>query len=309
MQSNDRIDVAKLKDDDLTGGYILVYDNDNIDGSDVTIGPLPNWNHPFVMKDPDTAPDDFKYITGYLKDFDVALFSDNWLEAYHQFIDRGAFIDYMLLVELTKNPDGYRGSTYMFKDKQKPLAMGPAWDYNEAYGMCCGYPIEGYDQGGQSGPGVSGGSAISPEGWRFNICEDQDRCKQDPTDGTSRWYQRLWEDTSFQEDVARRWRELRSGPWTDDSVMGIISDAKNTISEAVARNTARWGEVLTSYGGGDWEYEVNTLTKWLKDHLAWMDKALNEVSQGTVSALSGESGSNDQSNGSTNFWDRINGSR
>lgn len=36
--------------------------------------------------------------------------------------------------------------------------------------------------------GQAGGSAISPEGWRFMICADQERCKIDPTDGISRWY-------------------------------------------------------------------------------------------------------------------------
>ena len=27
-------------------------------------------------------------------------------------------------------------------------------DYNEAYGLCCGYPIEGWDKQGASGPGA-----------------------------------------------------------------------------------------------------------------------------------------------------------
>ncbi len=56
-------------------------------------------------------------------------------------------------LQLTKNNDGYRGSTYMHKDRDGPLAAGPAWDYNEAYGLCCGYPIEGWDKQGVSGPG------------------------------------------------------------------------------------------------------------------------------------------------------------
>lgn len=67
---------------------------------------------------------------------------------------------------------GYRGSTYFYKDRGGKLMMGPVWDYNEAFGICCGYPIEGWDKGGVSGPGQSGGSAISPEGWRFNICNE-----------------------------------------------------------------------------------------------------------------------------------------
>lgn len=36
--------------------------------------------------------------------------------------------------------------------------------------------------------GLSGGSAISPQGWRFMICAEPERCQEDPTDGLSRWY-------------------------------------------------------------------------------------------------------------------------
>lgn len=31
------------------------------------------------------------------------------------------------------------------QDKGGPLRLGPVWDYNEAYGMCCGYPIAGHE--------------------------------------------------------------------------------------------------------------------------------------------------------------------
>lgn len=39
--------------------------------------------------------------------------------------------------------DGYRGSIKMHKDRGSPLVLGPIWDLNEAFGLCCGYPIEG----------------------------------------------------------------------------------------------------------------------------------------------------------------------
>jgi hypothetical protein len=107
------------------------------------------------------------WLLRYINSFQEALYAQDWLArspSYTSLIDGPAFVDYMLLVELTKNPDGYRGSTFMHKDKGGPLAMGPAWDYNEAMGECCGYPFEGWQHGGDSGPGIAGGSAISPEG-------------------------------------------------------------------------------------------------------------------------------------------------
>jgi hypothetical protein len=50
----------------------------------------------------------------------------------------------------------------------------------------------GYQAGGQSN-GTSGGSAISAAGWRFNICQDPERCRVEPADGVSQWYRRLWQ--------------------------------------------------------------------------------------------------------------------
>lgn len=47
-----------------------------------------------------------------------------------------------------------RGSVYLHKDRDLPMAAGPIWDLNEAFGQCCGYPIEGWQQQGVSGPGA-----------------------------------------------------------------------------------------------------------------------------------------------------------
>lgn len=282
MQKNSRLDISDLKEDDLTGGYLMVYDNDNYDSDDVLVGPIsPDWDNPFVVKDPDEAPDNFEYITKYLQDFDAALKAEDWKEKYLEYIDLNAFIDYFLLVELTKNPDAYRGSTYLYKDKQKGLAMGPAWDYNEAYGMCCGFPIEGYNDAGQSGPGISGGSAISPEGWRFNICEDPERCLEDPTDGVSPWYRRMWQDESFQQATADRWKELRSGPWSNEAITDIISTAENSIADAVQRNDERWGDALKTYGWDEWSVEVEKLRTWVIARAEWMDEELSSISGNT----------------------------
>jgi hypothetical protein len=48
---------------------------------------------------------------------------------------------------LLQNPDEGRGSVYMTKAPGGPLVLGPPWDFNEAWGLCCGYPIEGYQNG------------------------------------------------------------------------------------------------------------------------------------------------------------------
>ena len=42
--------------------------------------------------------------------------------------------DYFFSNEVSKNVDGYRISTYLYKDRNKTLKAGPAWDYDIAYG-------------------------------------------------------------------------------------------------------------------------------------------------------------------------------
>lgn len=116
-----------------------------------------------------------------------------------------------------------RDSIYMHKDAGSGIAMGPAWDFNEAFGECCGYPLEGYKDNGRSGPGVAGGGSISPNGWRFLICEDPDRCLVEPTDGVSMWFRRMWNDTRFSGAAASRWAELRAEAWSDATISSLIS--------------------------------------------------------------------------------------
>ncbi len=57
---------------------------------------------------------------------------------WRHLVDEQSFVDYHLGTEVTKNPDGYRGSVYFSKERARKLQLGPMWDYNEAFGLCCG---------------------------------------------------------------------------------------------------------------------------------------------------------------------------
>ena len=83
-----------------------------------------------------TAPQ-AAWIKGYLDDFEAALYGANFADpvlGYAPYIDRGSFIDHHILVEVTKNIDGFRLSTFMYKDRNSKLHMGPIWDYNLSLG-------------------------------------------------------------------------------------------------------------------------------------------------------------------------------
>lgn len=118
-RDKNRVDIEKIDDSDPSGGYIFNYDNDNFDFNETVVGPFTNFgmNHPFVLKEPKELTNEQRdNLTKFLNDFMQSLTSDNWLDlpedqSYKSYIDEESFIKYLLAVEITKNPDGYRGST------------------------------------------------------------------------------------------------------------------------------------------------------------------------------------------------------
>eukprot|EP01025_Chloroclados_australasicus_P009537 TRINITY_DN1364_c0_g1_i2.p1 TRINITY_DN1364_c0_g1~~TRINITY_DN1364_c0_g1_i2.p1 ORF type:complete len:851 (-),score=112.54 TRINITY_DN1364_c0_g1_i2:1379-3931(-) len=280
-RDSNRVPVQKISPSDETGGYIFKYDNDNIDSYDKYITTLKS-RLDIVFAYPDLpSPIEQDYAFNFFNEFEAALLSENWLDpesGYRSFIDYGSFIDYMLAVEITKNPDAYRGSTYMFKDANGALNMGPIWDVNEAFGMCCGYPIEGYENSGKS-EGISGGSAISPEGFRFLICAEAHRCKIDPTDGVSQWYRRMWQDEQFRKDTNARWQELRADAISNQVVEQLFNETQVLLQDAAIRNYERWQDGRLMNGATfpddfekEWLNDIETLRTWLIAHMNWMDQ-------------------------------------
>eukprot|EP00210_Caulerpa_lentillifera_P005132 g4904.t1 len=279
-RGKNRVKIKKQKSDSVDGGYIFKHDNDNNDpGDDVFSARLSSLLMILVYpKDP--TPKQISFIKETVDNFEKDLSGDAFKhpnKGYRKHIDVDSFVDYFLLSEITKNPDSYRGSSFVHKDANGPLVMGPVWDYNEAYGMCCGFPIEGYQTNGMS-RGRSGGSAISPEGWRFNICIDRGRCRVDPLDGLSLWYRRLWQDQKFRKAVYNRWTKLRAGAWSDENIESIFIDITNNVQEPIMRNYAIWEDVLRDRSRQEnldiWLGEVEILSEWLFARLEWLDEQM-----------------------------------
>lgn len=54
----------------------------------------------------------FEYLTTYLDQVEAAIWTQG---QWRQLVDETALVDYLLGTEVTKNPDGYRGSVYAYK--------------------------------------------------------------------------------------------------------------------------------------------------------------------------------------------------
>ena len=78
----------------------------------------PNLHLLATSRRPTTCLPPFPRSCSYLNRFEDALFGQDFRDpnaGYPAHINTTTFVDYMLLTELTKNPDGYRGSTFMHK--------------------------------------------------------------------------------------------------------------------------------------------------------------------------------------------------
>jgi hypothetical protein len=258
----DRVDIAVLDSDDnaepqITGGYIVK--KDKLDGGDVTF--RTSRGQELIYDDPigtDMTQAQRDWIRDFLNAFEATLYGGNFkdpIDGYAAFIDVGAFIDHHILVETAKNIDGFRLSTYMFKDRDGKLHMGPVWDYNLSLGNA-DY-LDGW----------------IPSGWYNRLLGD----------GEYPWWRRLFEDSEFQLRYADRWFELRRGLFATERLLGMIDDYAALLKEPQARNFARWrilGQyvwpnpvnvdpayaAITTYGG-----EVAWMKNWLEARLAWLD--------------------------------------
>jgi len=225
-RDDSRVDIANLKKDDisgdeLTGGYILKFDKAEADeiGWASSIS-APGVDPPsFVYVEPDADDitiEQSTYIKDWMDDFEALLDSDEYTNeetGYRKKINTESFIDFMLLNEMSRNVDGYRLSTYMYKDKDTnddELHMGPVWDYNLAFGnadYCNGSDIEG---------------------WAYDF---NDVCPDDFYT-VHFWWKRLLTDPTFQDDLKEKWMKLRNGKFSNANVTyGLTNSSATPISQ------------------------------------------------------------------------------
>ena len=276
-----RIDINKLKDDensgeDLTGGYILKIDK--ADGGGTTYTSVNSFTSPYAPNDSgggqqiyflydtpdeeDITAEQRTYIQDYMADFENALAGNNFTDpdsGYLAYIETQSFIDFFLLNELANNVDGYRLSTWLVKDKNEKLQMGPIWDFNLAFGNA------DYCSGGSNNV------------WAYKFNE---RCSGDFWQ-IPFWWDRLLEDPVFVAQLQSRWQELRSTVFSDTAIDQKIDSYLETLtlSGAIVENFQRWdviGQYVwpNNFVGNSYNAELDYLRDWLFARLSWLDDAI-----------------------------------
>lgn len=272
-RDKNRVNIKKLDPEDITepkisGGYILELTGpDEIDPGSVTIDVAGDFLIAIEEPDPEEIPQEqVDWITGYIQDFEAALFGPQFADpatGYAAFINVDSFVDYILIQDFYKNRDGFRSSTWMYKDRDGKLTMGPVWDLNIAFGY---FSFNGFQD---------------PEGWYLQTP------KRDLSH--SPWTDRLFQDPAFVEKYIARWKELRQGAFATATLNGIIDTAVEELATANVRNFVRWDTLgktllpdiryLMFLGPhpDSWQGEVEYLRDWIAKRGAWMDAHIDDL--------------------------------
>ena len=274
-----RIDINKLKSDenegeDLTGGYILKLDKEDsynqLNSFTSTIRPPNSINNQqirFVFDTPneeDITDEQRNYIKSYINSFENTLNSNQFSDlenGYSKYINVDSFIDFFILNELSNNVDGYRLSTWLVKDKNELLSIGPIWDFNLAFGNA----------------NYCGGERYDVWAYKFN-----ERCSQDFWQ-IPFWWNRFMEDPNFKNLLQQRWNTLRNYELSEDVILSKIDNYINLFESSGSReaNFRRWqilGEYVwpNNFIGGSYPDEINYLKEWISNRLAGLDREMDK---------------------------------
>ena len=240
-----RVNIEVAKETDLEGGYYLEIE----EAMDEPVCFNTVWGTPVMFHEPEqpTAAQQ-KYVKEWFDGFEHALerVQGQHDYSYRSYIDVPSFINYYIIQEIAKNPDGnVRKSTYLTKEKGKPLEMYHVWDFDITLGNCDYTNFE------------------KPEGWQMRYVK---------------WYNQLFFDPAFKKAVVDRWNELYPALLTQ--VPAFLDRQYALMDGAEARNFDRW-QILgvkvwpNYYYFPTYEQEYDFLKEFYEDRLAWLNDRIN----------------------------------
>jgi hypothetical protein len=285
-RDNNRVDIANLQPidiygDEVTGGYIIKIDKSTGNGGGGWVSAFapdtaPNGQTIFYQyeypSDLEIMPQQSAYIQAYVDSFETALAGPNFMDTavgYAHYIDVNSFVDYFLLNEFSRNVDGYRLSTYLYKDKNSnggKLTIGPCWDYDLAWAnanYCAGSDTAGW--------AIDFARVCPGDYWQIPF-----------------WWDRLLEDTSFQNKVKCRWEELKLTVLSVNYLHNYCDSMQTYLTESSGRNFQKW-PILGQYVWpnptplpNSYQGEINELKNWISARWVWLDNNM----PGSVGACS-----------------------
>ena len=197
-------------------------------------------------------PDYYKRAEDKLKAFEDILYSADFLaeeKGWKAYADIDSFVDWYLLNEFAKNPDGrMRNSCYIrWKEEEDKFYMGPFWDYDISFGN------------------NNDSDCREPEGFYIN---------------TGRWFKRLFEDPVFKDSVAKRWKECSVSLEQSLLLLRSLAEQMEAACNLDDKIWQRFGYRQWPNAPGyknriSYKDEVDYLLKWCEDRMKWLEKNFN----------------------------------
>jgi len=274
-RDKNRVDIAELDVDDnqgdaLTGGYIMKFDkttgSGTLRGWNSPYPPFPGaWQRSFIQFEYPDAEDltdqQFNYMKNYMNFVENAIASPEFKEpekGFRKYIDTESLIDFIIMNELTKNPDAYRISTFFYKERDSDggkLVFGPVWDFNLGFGN-----VDYCTLGNPEGLVIEDFNRVcNADGWVVHF-----------------WWKKFLSDPQFYRDLKLRWKYLRSNQLSNDRVSRVVDSLNNLLAGPQDRNFKRW-PILGQYVWPNWYVgsshyaEVLFLKGWVRDRMTWLD--------------------------------------
>ncbi len=274
-RDNNRIDISKLNPDeisgdDLTGGYIIKVDKWAGEDTERWFSEpsLPQYGGVYYQyhypKPGDIAPEQAAYIQNYIDEFEQMFEDGTYLDpvdGYYDKIDWDQFVDYAIMQEFAKNVDGFRLSSFLYKDKDSEdprLHTGPVWDFNLAFGNANYY------------------EGSSPFSWYFDTDFGTDPWR------IPFWWYMIWDDVNFRYAFNARWNELRENVLSLDNIWTTVDSLVAEMGPAIDRNFETWPILSTwvwpnEYIGGSYANELQYLENWIHTRVLWMDQQTLDI--------------------------------
>jgi subtilisin-like proprotein convertase family protein len=249
----------------ITGGYIIqINRNDKpgwyslYPGNSINNPPAKFYYQYSYPNELNITPQQKNYIKSVMDTFETVMNSPNFADpvtGYRKYIDVPSFVDFFILNEFSKNVDGYKLSTYLYKDDYiagGKLHAGPMWDYDLGFHNC------------------NGGLTFSEMYWQY----DQPSVLEPiPT-----WWTKLMQDDYFKNMVYCRWHTLRLNTLNNSQLFAYIDQNAALLDEAQKRNFKQF-PILGAYvypnpqpqAGATFAGEVNDIKTWLSKRGAWLD--------------------------------------
>ena len=288
-RDKNRVDIPKINDNSVEGGYILKIDKPTGESSpsggscntcyDSSFSFKSKYNSNgqlsqnskihFIFHYPkpkDITDNQKQYIQNFIDQFEFVLssnnFDNNLIPEYISLIDIDSFIDFFIMNEITKNIDGYRLSTFIYLDEDKKLNMGPIWDFNLAFGN------------------VDYCDGANTQGWLYNF---NNICPGDVWQ-VPFWWSTLMDSQYFKEKLKTRWDFLRQDLFSNMSINNKINSYVIDLNsnDVINQNFKIWpiiGEYIwpNYYVGNSYESEIDFMKNWIDMRLTWLDAEIGKL--------------------------------